>query len=145
MNGGTGGQGATFSLLNPSLSAPTAVGSSGSGLGFGGLPGVAVAFVTQPQSGIQSANFVGIATSTTGGKITFVASTTNIPSLRGAAHEVLIHIVGTTLTVSIDGTQVLSTPVASLTPTALVGYTASTGASTSTDVHTVSAAQIIGG
>jgi hypothetical protein len=145
MSGGTGGQGMTFALLDPTSGVPTAVGSSGSGLGFGGLQGVAVAFVTQPQSGIQSANFVGIATSTTGGKITFVASTTNIPSLRAAPHEVLIQVVGDVLTVSIGGTQVLSSAVPSLTPTALVGYTASTGASTSTDVHTVSVAQIIGG
>jgi hypothetical protein len=143
MSGGTGGQGTTFALLDPSLGVPTAVGSAGGGLGFGGLPGVAVAFVTQPQSGIKSANFVGIATSTTGGKITFVASTTNVPDLRAAKRQVLIRIVGTTLTVSVDGTQVLSTPVASLTPTALVGYTAATGAST--DVHAVSDAQIISG
>jgi hypothetical protein len=50
---------------------------------------------------------------------------------------------GTTLTLSIDGVQVLKQSVPSLTPTALVGFAAGTGGST--DVHSVTDAQVVVG
>ncbi|OLB65855.1 MAG: hypothetical protein AUI10_05060 [Actinobacteria bacterium 13_2_20CM_2_72_6] len=142
INGGTGADGETFLMLDPGT-APTSVGGAGSDLGFGGLAGVAVAFVTYPQSGVNSFNWVGIATSTVGGAPTFVASNTNIPDLRGGSHNAVVRVAGTTLTVSIDSTQVLSAQVPALKPSALVGFSASTGGST--DVHTISNAQITGG
>jgi hypothetical protein len=142
INGGTGADGETFLMLDPGT-APTSVGGAGSDLGFGGLAGVAVAFVTYPQSGVNSFNWVGIATSTVGGAPTFVASNTNIPDLRGGSHNAVVRVAGTTVTVSIDSTQVLSAQVPALKPSALVGFSASTGGST--DVHTISNAQITGG
>ncbi|HEV7897610.1 MAG TPA: choice-of-anchor D domain-containing protein [Planosporangium sp.] len=142
IGGGTGADGQTFSLLDP-RTAPTSVGSAGGGLGFGGLAGVAVAFVTHPEGGVNSANWVGVATSTAAGTPTFVASNTTIPDLRAGSHNAIVRVVGATVTVSIDGTQVISVQVPSLTPTAIVGYTAATGGAT--DVHAVSNAQIIPG
>ena len=143
MTGGTGADGATFVLLDPAKAASTSVGAIGGGLGFAGLEGVAVSFVTYPQSGITSHNFVGIQTSTAGGKATFVASTTNVPDLRAAGRDVVVSVAGTTLTVSIDGVQVLQKSVPSLKPTALVGFGAGTGGAT--DVHSVTDAQIVVG
>jgi hypothetical protein len=143
MTGGTGADGATFLLLNPAKAAATSVGGAGGGLGFAGLEGVAVSFVTYPQSGIGSHNFVGVETSTAGGRATFVASTTNVPDLRAAGRDVVVSVVGTTLTVSIDGVQVLKQSVPSLKPTALVGFSAGTGGAT--DVHSVTDAQVVVG
>jgi hypothetical protein len=142
INGGTGADGETFLMLDPTT-APTSVGGAGSGLGFGGLAGVAVAFVTYPQSGVNSHNWVGVATSTAGGTPAFVASSTNIPDLRGGSHNAVVRVSGTTVTVSIDSTQVLSAQVPALKPSAIVGFSGATGGTT--DVHTVSNAQITGG
>jgi Abnormal spindle-like microcephaly-assoc'd, ASPM-SPD-2-Hydin/PQQ-like domain len=143
MNGGTGADGVTFALLDPTKAMATAVGGTGSGLGLAGLAGVAVAFVTYPQNGIDSHNFVGVTTSSAGGPVAFVSSTTNVPNLRIGTHSILINVVGTTITVAVDGTKVLSASVPSLTTTALVGYTAATGGST--DVHAVTNAQVVPG
>jgi hypothetical protein len=142
INGGTGADGETFLMLDPTT-APTSVGGAGAGLGFGGLGGVAVAFVTYPQGGVNSFNWVGIATSTAGGTPTFVASNPNIPDLRGGSHNAVVRVVGNTVSVSIDSTQVLSAQVPALKPSAIVGFSGSTGGAT--DVHTISNAQITGG
>jgi hypothetical protein len=142
-SGGDGADGTTFALLDPAKASAQSVGATGGGLGFASLAGVAVCFATYPQSGINSHNFVAIATSTAGGWLTMVASNTNIPDLRSASRHIAIGVSGTTVTVSIDGTQVLSTQVPSLTPSAIVGFTAATGGST--DVHTVSDASVVTG
>jgi hypothetical protein len=142
IGGGTGADGATFAMLDPSQPA-TSLGSAGGGLGFAGLAGVAVAFVTYPQSGINSFNFVGIMTGTAGGTPTFVASNTNIPDLRSGPRSVAIAVNGTTVTVSLDGQQVLNTTVAAVKPTATVGFTGGTGGRT--DIHKVSDAGIVAG
>ncbi|WP_271189421.1 choice-of-anchor D domain-containing protein [Dactylosporangium matsuzakiense] len=141
-NGGTGADGTTFLLTDPTA-APTSVGGAGGGLGWSGLPAVGVSFLTYPEAGVDSHNWVGIATSTAGGGITFLSSNTNIPDLRASAHDVKIQVSGTTVTVLIDGAQVLSTAVPALKPTALVGFAASTGGFT--DVHAVRSAQIVAG
>ncbi|MEN3310524.1 MAG: hypothetical protein V7603_6726 [Micromonosporaceae bacterium] len=143
MGGGTGADGATFAMLNPVKAVPTSVGSLGGGLGFGGLAGVAVCFVTYPQNGVDSNNFVAIESSTAGGGNGLLSSTTDVPQLRVGTHSVVINVTGTTIAVAVDGAQVLSTQVPALTPTAYVGYTASTGGST--DVHMVTDAQIVPG
>jgi hypothetical protein len=141
MTGGSGADGATFAMLDPARAVPTSVGGTGNGLGFGGLAGVAVAFITYPQNGVDSHNFVAILSSSQGGTSTLVSSTTSVPDLRASTHNVVTKVAGTTITVSIDGSQVLSAAVPALTPTAYVGYTAATGQST--DVHMVTDAQII--
>jgi Abnormal spindle-like microcephaly-assoc'd, ASPM-SPD-2-Hydin len=141
-NGGTGADGSTFAMLDPAQASAQSVGAAGSGLGFAKLAGVAVCFVTFPEDGIGS-GFVAIATSTAGGPLTIVANSTNIPNLRSQSRRIAVAVSGTTVSVSIDGTRVLSAQAPTLTPAALVGFTAGTGAVT--DVHTVSDASIVTG
>jgi hypothetical protein len=143
MTGGTGANGATFALLDPATGSAASLGSAGSGLGFAGLSGVAVVFSTYPQQGIDSHNFVEVATGTAGGGLTRIGSTTAVPNLRSGTHHVLIGVDGSTLRVAVDGAAVLSVAVPSLTPTAIVGYTAATGALT--DVHSITDAQVVTG
>src|SRR5262249_53804489 len=78
-----------------------------------------------------------------GGAPTFVAPNANTPALRGGSHNAVVRVTGTTVTVSIDSTQVLSAQVPALKPSAIVGFSGSTGGAT--DVHTISNAQITGG
>lgn len=145
MNGGgaTGADGATFALLDPAKGDARRVGAGGSGLGAAGLGGVVVAFVTYPQSAVNSYNWVGVATSAPGGGLTFLSSTTNVPDLRSANRNVAIRVMGNRIVVSVDGAQVLSTPVPSLTSTALVGFTGATGGLM--DVHSVANVRIRAG
>ncbi|HEY1486940.1 MAG TPA: choice-of-anchor D domain-containing protein [Micromonosporaceae bacterium] len=140
MSGGTGADGATFDLVDPAQGA-AALGGGGSGLGFGGLGGVAVAFVTYPQNGIASNNFAGIMTGTAGGTPAFVATNTSIADLRTGSHAVGVTISGSVVTVTLDGKQILRSTVPALGRTALVGYSAGTGAAT--DVHAVTDASIV--
>lgn len=143
MNGGTGADGLTFAMLDPASASANSVGGTGSNLGFGKLAGVAVAFVTYPQNGVNSHNFVAIATSTAGGALSFLASTTSVPNLRVGSHNTVISVRGKTVSVSVDGVQVLAQQAPTLVPTAIVGYTAATGGNT--DVHSVTNAQILAG
>ena len=129
MTGGTGGTGAAFNLLSPAVSA-SSVGTADTGLGFGGLPGVSVQFITSPSDKILIVS----------GKTT-VAQTTSVPALRDAARAISISVAGHTVTVSVDGTAVLQATVPDLPATALVGYSASTGGLA--DVHTISESRIV--
>ncbi|MFB7452767.1 choice-of-anchor D domain-containing protein [Streptomyces sp. NPDC056194] len=140
IGGGTGADGMTFSLLDPARTTPSALGGVGGGLGYTGLPGVAVAFDTFKNTGDPSANFVGIATGGSGSALTYASTTTNVPSLRSGTHTVAVSVSGKTVTVSVDGTQRLRTTVASLTPTALLAFTGGTGSIT--DIHAVRGATI---
>ena len=143
MNGGTGADGATLALLDPTSATAASLGGAGSGLGFGGLAGVAAEFVTYPQNGVSSNNFLAVATSTSGGQQTLVATNTNVPDLRSGTRAVVVRVSGSTVTISIDGTQVLNATVPSLPPTAIVGFTAATGGSN--DVHAVTNVQVVAG
>ncbi|MEV8516727.1 choice-of-anchor D domain-containing protein [Dactylosporangium sp. NPDC051484] len=145
MNGGSGADGATFALIDPAQApaGPASVGAKGSGLGFAGLPGVAVVFDTFAAYGVNSYNWVGIGTSTAGGAMTLLASTTSVPQLRVGTHSINISISGTTITLKVDGNTVLTKDVPGLPATALAGFTAGNGGMN--DVHAVSSAQIVAG
>lgn len=140
IGGGTGGDGLTFSLLDPARTTPSALGGVGGGLGYAGLPGVAVAFDTYKNPSDPSANYVGIATGGTTSGLTYASTTTNVPNLRSGTHAVSVTVTGKTVTVSVDGTQRLRTTVASLPPTALLAFTGGTGGVT--DIHAVRGASI---
>ncbi|MET8536262.1 choice-of-anchor D domain-containing protein [Streptomyces sp. NPDC005065] len=135
IGGGTGADGLTFSLLDAARATPSARGTNGGGLGWSGQAGVAVTFDTYRNGKDPSSNFVGIATAGSGTNLTYAATTTAVPNLRSGPHAVSVSVSGTTLTVSLDGTQLLRTAVASLSPTALLAFTGSTGGRT--DIHTV--------
>lgn len=128
LTGGAAGDGLTFGLLDATTSTATALGGTDDGLGFAGLSGVAVVLGTHRQSGIRSDNFVGVATTTPGsnGGLTYLATSTNIPSLRTGTHTVSVQVTGNQLDVSVDGTLVLS-PTVTLPASVLPAFTAGTG------------------
>jgi hypothetical protein len=134
IGGGNGADGETFTMLDASKAGPGSLGVAGGGLGFAGLPGVAVTLDTYKGAGDPSANFVGIASSTAGGAMTYIATATNVPSLR-ATNTVRVSVSAGVVTVWINGTQVLS-QAAPVPASVLTGFTGSTGAAY--DRHAVS-------
>jgi Bacterial lectin/Abnormal spindle-like microcephaly-assoc'd, ASPM-SPD-2-Hydin/PQQ-like domain len=138
IGGGTGADGLTFGLLDAATASARSIGTAGGGLGFAGLPGVAVTLDTYKHAGDPSNNFAGIATSTAGAtSLKFVATSTSIGNLRTGTHTVDVTVSGGVLTVAVDGTQVLAPPAGALTlpSSVLPAFTAATGGLT--DVHTV--------
>src|SRR5262249_46249927 len=108
IGGGTGADGMTFSLLDASKAGRTSLGGVGGGLGFAGLPGVAVTLDTYHDSGYPSANFVGIATGASGRLLKYAATATNIPALRSGTHTIGVTVSGQQVTVTVDGKTVLN-------------------------------------
>jgi hypothetical protein len=144
MGGGTGADGMTFVLLNPSDSSPTSLGSSGGGLGFSGLDGVAVALDTYQNGNDPSSNFVGIASGVQGDDIAWTETDTLAKPLRGRDVRVSLTIAGGKLTVSCGGQTLPAVDVSGvLGPTAYVGFTGATGGST--DKHVVRRSKITPG
>ena len=140
IGGGNGADGQTLILADPAKVPATGSGVSGGGLGFGGLTGVAVALDTYRNGNDPSDNFVGVATGYTDvpGNLKWAATTTSAPQLRGipaVTHRVRVLVTGTTLTVSVDGKQLLVTTV-SLPAKTRIGFGGSSGGMT--DAHSVS-------
>jgi hypothetical protein len=142
IGGGTGADGQTFVLASPAEGAsPASLGEEGGGLGFGGIPGVAVALDTYQSQGAPSSNFVGISTgSAMPGTLKWLATSTAVPSLR-ATRTVKVEVDEGTIAVSVEGQHVLSASV-SLPPQILVGFTGATGELT--DTHQVAVTSIVG-
>jgi hypothetical protein len=142
LENGSGADGLTLTFANPSAGAG-ALGRAGGGLGFSGIPGVAVAFDTYQNSVNPSANFAGISDGSPSNSdlLHWVATATNVPALRGAPHHVVATLSAGVLTVSIDGTQYLSSPV-TLPPQVLVGFTGGSGGLT--DAHAVANVHVTG-
>ena len=92
-----------------------------------------------------SDNFVGIANGPVpgaGNELNYVATNTNIPSLRNTVHHFVVTTTSTGITVTMDGTQVLSYTT-TLPPYVLVGFTGGTGGGN--DVHQVQNVAITSG
>ncbi|HEY6786993.1 MAG TPA: choice-of-anchor D domain-containing protein, partial [Trebonia sp.] len=138
LSGGNGGDGMTFSLLNPA-SATTARGAGAGELGYGGLRGVSVVLGTRKDAGDPSANFVGIATGTSHGHLVFAATSTKVPNLRSGTHVITVAVSGKKVTVEVNGKGVVSAtvPIAS---TVMPAFTAANGSGA--DIHAVSGAYI---
>jgi hypothetical protein len=142
LGGGTGAEGLAFALVGTATGSPQGIGGSGDGLGFGGLPGVAVVLDTHQTGDDPSGNFLGITDGTGGPSVGYAATTSDIPDLRSGTHAVAISTSGDTVTVSLDGVPKLSAQVP-LPSTVYAGFTASTG--TGTDRHAVSQVSIRSG
>ncbi|WP_165845663.1 choice-of-anchor D domain-containing protein [Streptacidiphilus pinicola] len=140
IGGGTGADGLSFAFLDPAQVTPASVGSSGFHLGLAPLAGVGVALDTYKAPTNPSNNFVGITTGTGSTGLTWAATSTAVPNLRSGPHTVTVAVTGRTLTVGVDGKQVLSKTVTTLPPAAYLAFTGSTGGLT--DIHTVRAANI---
>jgi hypothetical protein len=127
--GGTSGaDGQTLVLADAAVARATALGASGGGLGYSGIPGIAVAFDTYRGAVDPSANFIGIANGTNGAadRLFWLATSTTVPNLRSAVRRVVVDLDGGILRVSIDGSQYLSQAV-TLAPRVLLGFTGATG------------------
>jgi hypothetical protein len=131
IGGGTGADGITFILADPAQGATaSSLGGLGNGLGAATIPAVTATFVTYPFESI------GISVAGSSGTYpNYVARTTAVPSLRAGTHHARVDAEGGTMTVSIDGSVVLTHAV-TLPPTVLAGFTAANGEFT--DVHSVS-------
>ncbi|MCX4987412.1 MULTISPECIES: choice-of-anchor D domain-containing protein [unclassified Streptomyces] len=140
IGGGSGADGLALLLLDAAKATPTALGAGGGGLGYAGLPGIAVTLDTHRNTGDPSANFVGVAVGGTGSPFTYAATSTAVPALRTGTHvvDVTVTTAGHVL-VAVDGTQVIDTAVA-LPQNVLVGFAAATGSTT--DNHTVRGVKI---
>jgi len=127
--GGTSGaDGQTLVLADAAVARPTALGASGGALGYGGIPGIAVALDTYKGAVDPSANFVGIANGTNGAvdRLFWLATSSAIPNLRTAVRHVVVDVNAGVMTVKVDGTQYVSQAV-TLPPNVLLGFTGATG------------------
>ncbi len=140
LNGGSGADGLTFSLIDATKNQPTALGSPGGGLGLDGLSGIGVALDTFWNAQANSGNYVAIATGADNGTgATTYLATAPIPApLRTGTHAVTVTVIAGVITVYVDAAQVLTyTPAAGLIPaSAYAGFTAGNGGQT--DLHAVS-------
>lgn len=143
--GGTrGGAGMTLSLLDATKTRASALGVGGRQLGYGGLPGVAIALCTvKGGSNYPSANFVGIATGVSNGQLVFAATATGVPNLRSGTHVIGVTVASGKITVTVDRTQYISKAV-TVPPTVRLAFTGATS-TTLTDHHKVLSATIKSG
>lgn len=133
LNGGTGADGLTFSLIDATKNLPASVGSPGGGLGLDGLNGIGVALDTYPNPQ------VGVVTGTdNAGSVTWLASVPGPASLRTGQHTVTVSVNAGAITVFVDGVKLIDSytpPAGSIPASAYAGFTAGTG--NGTDIHTV--------
>ncbi|MEW2167260.1 hypothetical protein AB0912_30320 [Streptomyces sp. NPDC007084] len=135
LGGGTGGDGLALVLLDAAKATPAALGAGGGGLGYAGLPGVAVTLDTHRNPGEPATGFAGVAVGATGSLPRYAAASAALPGLRTGTHAVDVSVTGTGhLLVTVDGTRALDTEVA-LPRNVRIAFTAATGGHT--DQHTV--------
>ncbi len=129
IDGGGGADGLTFAMLDAAKATSTSVGRSGASLGFGSLPGVAVALDTYQSGNDPSGNFVGIATGATGPNfnvLTWAATAVARTELTAGTHAVDVSVANSVVTVRLDGGAPLSARVV-LPQKVLLAFTAATG------------------
>jgi hypothetical protein len=142
--GAEGADGIALVLADPSTS-PTATGYDGGGLGFSGIKALAVCADTYQDPGYPSDNFVGISNGPVSSSVPDDLnwlSTANVVATLRSTHTFTVRVVDGTLTVSMDGSLLLTRAV-SLGPKVLVGF--SGGSGQLTDTHAVSGTSILAG
>jgi energy-converting hydrogenase Eha subunit A len=141
---GTGADGLTFTLANASAASPTALGVDGGGEGFSGISGIAVSMDTYKNAVNPSSNFVGIATGPgpSSDELNYVTTNSSIASLRNTVHQFVVTTSSSGISVTMDGSQVLSYAT-TLPSSVLVGFTGGTGGYA--DVHAVENVAITAG
>jgi hypothetical protein len=141
---GTGADGMTFTMLDPTKTSPASVGASGSGLGFKGLRGVAVTLNTSWNATANSRNFVGVTVGPGGTGGLVYKATAKVPTaLRTGTHRVWVTVAAGHVRVWLESHLLLNVvPGAGTIPAnAYVGFTGGTGGSA--DVHTVRSVSIV--
>ncbi|NUT20972.1 MAG: choice-of-anchor D domain-containing protein [Hamadaea sp.] len=132
--GGTiGADGMTLALLDSSKAGVTSLGGGGGGLGFQGLPGVAITLDTYRNSWDPATSLVTVATTGSSGHLAY-AATASVPNLRSGTHTVDVAYASGQLTVAVDGRQVINVAI-TLPAGIIAGFTGATGGYF--DVHTV--------
>ncbi len=129
--GGNNGYGITFALLDPAAATATSLGAGGPQLGFGGLTGTAAVLVSQLSTGYPAGNFVAASAGTNQAAmvLSLQSMNRNIEPLRSGTHTLRIAITGADLLkIWLDGGLVIQQPERDLTSTALLAFTAGTGA-----------------
>ena len=138
LNGGTGGDGLTFTLLDPTKNTVTSLGQSGDALGYGGMNGVTIALDTHKNGVDPSGNFVGIGDGSADAPavdaIRWANYQTLAGSLRTGTHSVDITITGQLVTVVVDGGAPVKATMGHIIATALLAFTAGTGTGTDTQL-----------
>jgi hypothetical protein len=137
INSGTGGDGQTLFFADASKATPASRGAIGGGLGFSGIPGIAVASVTFKNAVNPSNNFVGISDGPTSAgvdKLHWLSTSTSVPNLRSAKLHMKVELLNGAITVWMGGVPVLN-GTAAVAPKVLLGFTGGTGYVT--DVHQV--------
>jgi hypothetical protein len=121
-------------VLANGADATTSVRALGGGLGFSGIRGVAVALDTYLNAKNPSNNFVGLTYGPTPASIPdhldWVSTNSEVPALR-TINTITVSMLDGVLTVSVDGTQPLTTPV-TVTPPVLLDNGVSNVSITST-------------
>jgi hypothetical protein len=143
IGGGTGADGQTVTFADATKATPKSLGVSGGGLGFSGIPGIAVAFDTYKNAANPSNNFVGISdgrAAAAADQLHWLATNTGVVSLRATRH-IKVEALNGTITVWIEGVQAL-TGTAALPPKVLLGFTGGSGFYT--DTHKVANVIITG-
>ena len=131
IGGGSGADGLTMAIADASRGAlPTSRGTEGGGLGFSGIPGLAVALDEFKNSVNPSNNFVGLTdgptSSSTPDLLHWLATANLALPLQNATHRVKVVTTATTITVFVDSNQMLSQTV-TLPTSAYLGFTGGTG------------------
>ncbi|MBA3808417.1 MAG: hypothetical protein H0X28_08495, partial [Solirubrobacterales bacterium] len=133
IGGGSGADGLALIFADPARGAKAnSLGTSGGGLGFSGTPGIAVALDEYKNAVNPSNNFTGVADGPVTGHtdmLHWLGTANLLAPLQGATHHITVTTSATTLTVAVDGAQVLSQPV-TLPASAYLGFSAGTGGST---------------
>lgn len=137
IGGGSGADGLTYAMI-PSDQPATSLGAPGGALGVGGIPGaVAVTFDTFQNGADPSSNFIGVMVGWVGTDLSnfnYLASSSNIASLKTGTHDVEVNYFGGLLRISFDGELKIEVP-ANLPTQIRPGFTAATGGET--NQHTV--------
>lgn len=138
LSGGTGGDGLTFTLLDPTKNTATSLGQSGDALGYGGMNGVTIALDTHKNGADPSGNFAGIGDGSADAPAVDAIKWANYQvlggSLRTGTHSVDITVTGQLVAVSIDGGTVFKATMGHIGSTALLAFTAGTGTGTDTQL-----------
>jgi PQQ-like domain/Protein of unknown function (DUF1573) len=138
IGGGSGADGLALVIGDASKGAKaTSLGEKGGGLGFGKIPGFAVAFDTYKNSVNPSNNFVGVSDGAgpSTGLLHWLGTWNAATSLRTGTHRVKVSTAGGAVAVSLDGTK-LGGVTLTLPSSAYVGFSGGTGGLT--DRHAIS-------
>ncbi|MBJ7519712.1 MAG: DUF1929 domain-containing protein [Solirubrobacteraceae bacterium] len=146
IDAGSGADGLTMVLADPARGAtPVSIGGGGGHLGFGGIPGWAVALGSFPNGTQTSGNYVGLSNGAQAGAwqtLSWLQTTPLLTPLQNTTRKVRVTIAAGTVTVALDGVPMITRAV-DLPNRLLLGFSAATGGLTNR--HAISDVDVRGG